>query len=94
MKMMKWVSAMMVTILLISPFSAVSYAEEARTIADESIYDVLIDRYFNKTAENDINVDRQNATQFAGGDFAGLIEKLSTIKNGFYNCFHWNSVYN
>ncbi|KYG91219.1 alpha-amlyase [[Bacillus] sp. KCTC 13219] len=80
MKMMKWVSAMMVTILLISPFSAVSYAEEARTIADESIYDVLIDRYFNKTAENDINVDRQNATQFAGGDFAGLIEKLSTIK--------------
>lgn len=80
MKMMKWVSAMIVTILLISPISAVSYAEEARTIADESIYDVLIDRYYNKTSVNDINVDRQNATQFAGGDFAGLIEKLPTIK--------------
>ncbi|WP_042471209.1 alpha-amylase family glycosyl hydrolase [Bacillus ndiopicus] len=80
MKMMKWVSAIIVVILLASPFSAVSYAEETRTIVDESIYDVLVDRYFNKTAQNDINVDRQDAAQFAGGDFAGLVEKLSTIK--------------
>ncbi|MEC1178833.1 alpha-amylase family glycosyl hydrolase [Metasolibacillus meyeri] len=80
MKMMKWVSAIIVAILLLTPLSIVSYADEARTIADESIYDVLVDRYFNKTAQNDINVDRQDATQFAGGDFAGLVEKLPTIK--------------
>lgn len=93
MKIMKWVSAVIAAFLIISPLSAVSYAKETRTITDESIYDVLVDRYFNKNADNDINVDRQDAAQFAGGDFNGLVDRLATIKKMGFTITSIGSVF-
>lgn len=70
------------TIGLIAPLSPQAATEQ--TILDESIYDLLVDRYFNKTIENDFEVDTRIPSAFAGGDFMGVAEKLSHIqKMGF-----------
>lgn len=60
-------------------FSSVANAEETKTIADESIYDLLVDRFFNATGENDYHTDPKDISQFSGGDFQGISEKLSLI---------------
>lgn len=67
---------------LISPLT--TYAATKDTIEDESIYDLLVDRYYNKTIENDFEVDTRTPEAFAGGDFTGVVEKLDHIeKLGF-----------
>lgn len=58
-----------------------AYAQQERAIEDESIYDLLVDRFFNGTIVNDEQVDTQNPASFAGGDFAGLAEKVSYIQS-------------
>ena len=80
MRFKKWISATAASLLLAtSLFVAPMQAEEARTIADESIYDLLVDRYFNGSGQNDVGVNTQDPTQFAGGDFAGLVSRGENI---------------
>nr|WP_106783814.1 alpha-amylase family glycosyl hydrolase [Lysinibacillus timonensis] len=85
MKFKKWISTVVATILAASlTVSPVVHAEETKNIADESIYELLVDRFFNSTNANDFNTNPHDPTQFAGGDFTGIIDKLSTItKMGF-----------
>lgn len=56
-------------------------AEADDSIHNESIYDLYVDRYFNKTATNDIDVNAQDPNAFAGGDFLGIIDKMDHIKD-------------
>lgn len=50
----------------------------------ESVYDLLVDRYFNQTSQNDEDVNTQDSTAFAGGDFLGISDRLEHIqKMGF-----------
>ena len=80
MRFRKWISATAASLLLATSLSvAPMQAEETRTIADESIYDLLVDRYFNGSGKNDMNVNTQDPTQFAGGDFVGLVSKGENI---------------
>lgn len=81
----KWIGATAASVLLAASFgTATIQAEETKTIADESIYDLLVDRFFNGTNLNDVDVDTKDNTQFAGGDFAGLISRGEHIqKMGF-----------
>lgn len=46
----------------------------------ESIYDLLVDRYFNQTNQNDVNVNTQDPAAFAGGDFLGIMDRLDHIQ--------------
>lgn len=39
------------------------------SMQDESIYDLYVDRYFNQTSNNDVDVNTQDPQAFAGGDF-------------------------
>lgn len=90
----KWIGTAAAGVLLAMSFSAAPMqAEEARTIADESIYDVLVDRYFNGSGANDVNVDTQDPTQFAGGDFAGLISRGDHIIDMGYTVLSIGSVF-
>ena len=77
----KW----LVTGLLISGlcFSMTPYtqAEETNSIHNESIYDLYVDRYFNKTVSNDVDVNAKDPAAFAGGDFLGIIDKMDHIKD-------------
>jgi glycosidase len=77
----KWIRATMaLTILigLIAPLTTQAASRES--IQDESIYDLLVDRYFNKTIENDFEVNTREPSAFAGGDFMGVVEKLDHIQ--------------
>ena len=60
------------------------FAQAERTIEDESIYDLLVDRYNNGDGTNDIDVDVEDGNAFNGGDFAGIAARLEHItKMGF-----------
>ncbi|MEO4054237.1 alpha-amylase family glycosyl hydrolase [Solibacillus sp. CAU 1738] len=94
MRFKKWISATAASIILAASFSTASIsAEETRTIADESIYDVLVDRYFNGSGNNDIDVNTKDVTQFAGGDFEGLVKKRSLIKDMGFTIVSIGSVF-
>lgn len=95
MKLTKWISATVASALVAASFSfaTAANAQETRTIADETIYDLLVDRYFNGTNENDYNADPEDITQFAGGDFRGLIDKFSLIQDMGYSIASIGSVF-
>lgn len=80
----KWISATAATLLLATSFisaTPTAHADEVstRTIAEESIYDLLVDRFFNSSGTNDFDTNTQDPSKFAGGDFAGLQNKLNFI---------------
>ncbi|WP_404334077.1 alpha-amylase family glycosyl hydrolase [Planococcus rifietoensis] len=66
---------------LLLPSTTSVAAEETRTIEDESIYDVLVDRYFNKQIQNDYEVDSTNPASFSGGDFSGMESELAHVRD-------------
>ncbi len=83
-KFKKWISATAASLLLVTSLvsaTPVAHADEVstRTIAEESIYDLLVDRFFNGSGTNDFDTNTQDPTKFAGGDFAGLQDKLKFI---------------
>ncbi|RNF38141.1 alpha-amylase family glycosyl hydrolase [Planococcus salinus] len=79
----KWISSIAAAVMSLSLISPAA-AEETRTLQDESIYDVLVDRFFNQKIDNDFEVDSTNPAAFNGGDFAGLAGEISHIqKLGF-----------
>jgi cyclomaltodextrinase len=81
----KWMLTTIILTLIVSLVTPLTtYAAAKDKIEDESIYDLLVDRYFNKTIENDFEVDTRKPEAFAGGDFMGVVEKLDHIeKLGF-----------
>ncbi|WP_238542854.1 alpha-amylase family glycosyl hydrolase [Lysinibacillus boronitolerans] len=84
MKFKKWISATAASLLLATSLVStipVAHADESatRTIAEESIYDLLVDRFFNGSGTNDFDTNTQDPSKFAGGDFTGLQDKLKFI---------------
>lgn len=96
MKFKKWIqlaaaSALLATTVASAP---IAKAEEKRKIADESIYDLLVDRYFNSTNTNDgEGTDPTNPNKFAGGDFEGIIQKLIEIRDMGFTIVSIGSIF-
>lgn len=76
----KWISAILIVVLLISLVNPVA-AKGKNSLQDEIIYDLLVDRYFNKVIQNDYEVDSRDLTAFNGGDFKGLTSEMQYIKD-------------
>lgn len=96
MRLKKWIStaaaaALMATTLAFAPVQADEKQE--RTMIDESIYDLLIDRYFNGSGTNDQDVNTLDIEAFAGGDFAGLISRGDHLINLGYTMISIGSVF-
>lgn len=91
----KWVSATVASFLLAATFTVMPKvdAEETKTIADESIYDILVDRYYNATFENDFDTNPKDNTQFAGGDFKGIVDKITEINDLDFTIISLGSVF-
>ncbi len=81
----KWISTVVALALLASTVgtTTIAHAEEktSHQIKDESIYDVLVDRFFDKSVENDYNINAKDPKAFHGGDFAGIETKLSYFQD-------------
>lgn len=67
--------------LLIGSAAFPAASAEERTVLDESIYDTLVDRFYNGATENDQGANATDNYGFNGGDFAGLQEKLTYIQD-------------
>lgn len=96
-KLKKWWSALAASVLLSTTFvfaSSANAEDKAITIADESIYDLLVDRFFNGTGKNDDEqVNAKDPEMFAGGDFDGLVKKVDFIANMGYTIVSIGSVF-
>ncbi|GKW45113.1 alpha-amylase family glycosyl hydrolase [Planococcus sp. NCCP-2050] len=89
----KWLTGILSGVLAVGLIQPAAFAEEEQTIEDEIIYDVLIDRFFNKQIENDFEVDAQNPAAFNGGDFGGVIEQLQHVKDMGFTLLSIGSVF-
>jgi len=54
--------------------------KEERTLEDEIIYSIMIDRFFDGNPENNGDADVTNPNMFNSGDFAGVTKKLDYLK--------------
>ncbi|GEK33653.1 alpha-amylase family glycosyl hydrolase [Kurthia sibirica] len=79
MRKSKWILTTVASIVLATTVSLTGHASiaTAKTMQDESIYDVLVDRFFNSQPTNDFDVNGKDLNAFAGGDFAGITTKAS-----------------
>ncbi|MFC5558408.1 alpha-amylase family glycosyl hydrolase [Ureibacillus thermophilus] len=96
MKLKKWIqTTAMATLLFASVMTPVASAEESRSIADESIYDLLVDRYFNGTNKNDDSskTNPKDLSQFAGGDFQGIKDRFSQIQDMGFTILSLGSIF-
>ena len=80
-KFTKWIITGLLMSSLCLTTTQVTSAETNNSIHNESIYDLYVDRYFNKSGTNDYEVNPKDPNAFAGGDFLGVIEKMTHIKD-------------
>lgn len=76
----KWLSIVGIVILLFTFIQPVTpSANSTRVLEDESIYDLLIDRFDNGSFANDIDVSVADQLLYSGGDFIGVSNRLPYI---------------
>ncbi|AIY06087.1 alpha amylase [Planococcus sp. PAMC 21323] len=88
----KWISSIITTVLLLAAVQP-AYAEKENELEDELIYDVLVDRYFNKKINNDYEVNALDPTTFNGGDFDGMASELLFVKDMGFTALSIGSVF-
>lgn len=54
--------------------------KEERLWQDETIYNIMVDRFHNGSSKNDYKVNVQDLSAYNGGDFKGITDKLDYIK--------------
>lgn len=76
----KFLAGLLTAILMISSLPTAASAEPAQELKDESIYDLLVDRFFNKQSDNDFEANSRDINGFSGGDFGGITNNLNHIQ--------------
>ncbi|MDN4606850.1 alpha-amylase family glycosyl hydrolase [Sporosarcina highlanderae] len=76
-RIMGFIAIFLLFISTVMPVGVSAKAE--RNINDESIYDLLVDRYNNGDRKNDLDVDIHDDYAFHGGDFVGIEGRLQHI---------------
>ncbi|MCZ2257245.1 alpha-amylase family glycosyl hydrolase [Sporosarcina sp. G11-34] len=80
MKVNRWfgiILSAVLTLSIINPMGVL--AENNRSFQDESIYDLLVDRFNNGNYNNDEGTNPQDLSAFSGGDFAGIHDRVDYI---------------
>jgi len=76
----KWFGLIVTFLLLLTTLNpSGAFAETEKTIEDESIYDLLVDRFNNADGRNDFDVNTKDPNAFNGGDFTGVSTRLEHI---------------
>lgn len=76
---MKRMTALLAAGLLALSIAQPGYAEKNTNFNDESIYDLLVDRFNNGLGSNDFESDAREPNNFNGGDFAGISARLQHL---------------
>ena len=94
MKVNRWFGIIVSAVLMLSIISPTGvFAEKNRTLQDESIYDLLVDRFDNGNYNNDEDANPQEPSAFSGGDFAGIFDRLDYIKGMGFTTISIGSVF-
>ena len=85
MKSNRWFGLLLSMILILSIIYPTGvFAKNNRTLQDESIYDLLVDRFNDGNYNNNENANPRDLNEFTGGDFAGITLKLDyLVEMGF-----------
>ena len=79
------------SIVFFYAISADAVEQEERTLEDEVMYSIVVDRFFDGNSDNNRDVDVNNPNTFNGGDFAGITKKLDYLKDmGIYNDYSFS----
>ncbi|WP_067729755.1 alpha-amylase family glycosyl hydrolase [Oceanobacillus damuensis] len=79
MKRMAFMLTVTFLLILTSFLPAVS-AEDERTVEDEIIYNIMVDRYNNGDQKIDEQVDIEDPYAYHGGDLQGVIARLDSLQ--------------
>ncbi|PQD95465.1 alpha-amlyase [Pradoshia eiseniae] len=88
--MLKRFAFILLVPLLIFPF--LPGKGSAESWQDETIYYVMIDRFYNGNTENDNQVNIDDLNKYQGGDLKGVISKLDYIKEMGFTAIAFNPV--
>nr|WP_052343710.1 alpha-amylase family glycosyl hydrolase [Bacillus massiliigorillae] len=70
---------LLIPFLLMSALPVSALDKEERLWQDETVYDIMIDRFNNGNSKNDYKVNVQDLHAYNGGDFQGITDKLNYI---------------
>jgi len=91
---MKKVLFILITVILASSIPARAMVKkESRIWQDETIYSIMIDRFYDGDVKNDSNVNTKDPTAYYGGDFQGIIDKLDYIQDMGFTAIKLSPVF-
>lgn len=90
----KFIPLFLITFLIPHWISAESNEENERKWQDETIYYIMVDRFYNGDIKNDFDVNAKNPESYQGGDFQGIIDKLNYIKDMGYTTLMLTPIFN
>lgn len=76
---MKRIFGLLAACMLALSIAQPAFADTDRNFSDESIYDLLVDRFNNGVGSNDFDVNAQDPSAFNGGDFVGISHRLQHL---------------
>jgi glycosidase len=81
-------------IFIISAVPAYAATErDNREWQDETVYSIMVDRFFNANTKNDMDVNTLDPLAYNGGDFQGVIEKLDYLKEMGFTAIRLTSIF-
>ncbi|WP_045519793.1 alpha-amylase family glycosyl hydrolase [Neobacillus niacini] len=89
-----WITLILIFTFVIS--SVPAYAEierETREWQDETVYSIMVDRFFNANTKNDKEVNTLDPLAYNGGDFQGVIDKLDYLKDMGFTTIRLTSIF-
>ena len=90
----RWFGMIISTVLLLSMINPIGvFAANDRTLEDESIYDLLVDRFNNGNLNNDEKSGGNDPSSFHGGDFAGISTGIDFVKEMNFTMISIGSVF-
>lgn len=66
---------------------------KTREWQDETVYSIMVDRFFNANTKNDIDVNTLDPLAYNGGDFQGVIDKLDYLKDMGFTAIRLTSIF-
>lgn len=81
-------------LFIITPNSKEAADDVERQWPDESVYYLLVDRFFNGDYNNDYFINTKEHDSYHGGDFQGIITKLDYIHNMGFTTIRLDVIFN
>ena len=89
----------LITLILICTFvfsaapATIAIERESREWQDETIYSIMVDRFFDANIKNDMDVNTQDPLAYNGGDFQGVMDKLDYLKDMGFTAIRLTSIF-